>query len=117
MDGNDQVHDGEGPGGGVRGVRAAVRGMLNKLVESAPASAGFGRAPALAWAALKVIGMLLLAAGVEFGYADGNEFDEVGCTVAQQPGGTAHGAHSGKTREHAGGKLAGAEGGEKRVNP
>ena len=35
----------------------------------------------------------------------------MGCSVAQQPGGSSHGAYSGKTRERAGGKLAGAEGG------
>jgi hypothetical protein len=94
-----------------RVVQSAVRGMLNKLVESAPASAGVGRAPALAWAGLRLAFMVLLAAGVGIGLGDGDEFDDVGCSVAQQPGGTSHGAHSAKTRERTGGKLAGSEGG------
>jgi hypothetical protein len=60
---------------------------------------------------LRLAAFVLLAAGVGIGVGDGDEFDDVGCSVAQQPGGTAHGARSAKTRERAGGKLAGAEGG------
>jgi hypothetical protein len=91
--------------------QAAIRAMLSKRAEFAPAEAASGRAPALAWAGLRLAAAVLLAAGVVAGYADGDEFDDVGCTVAQQPGGTSHGARSAPAREGAGGKLAGAEGG------
>ena len=80
-------------------------------MESAPAGVGAGRAAALAWAGLKLAAMVLLAAGVEVGYLDGDEFDDVGCTVAQQPGGTSHGARSAQARERAGGKVPGSDGG------
>jgi hypothetical protein len=88
--------------------KAAISQFLKQ--PGAPA-AGAGRATALACAALKFVGMLLLAAGVVAAYADGDEFDDVGCTVAQQPGGPSHRARSAQTREGAGGKLPGAEGG------
>jgi hypothetical protein len=91
--------------------RAAVRGMLCKLAESAPSAAGVGRAPAVAWAGLRLAAMVLLAAGVGIGLGDGDEFDDVGCSVAQKPGGTSHGAHSTKTRERPGDKPAGSQGG------
>jgi hypothetical protein len=91
--------------------QAAIRGMLNKLVESAPAAAGLGRAPALAWAGLRLAAMVLLAAGVGIGLGDGDEFDDVGCSVAQQPDGSSHGAYSAKTRERAGGKLPASDSG------
>ena len=80
-------------------------------MESAPAGVGAGRAAALAWAGLKLAAVVLLAAGVEVGYLDGDEFDDVGCTVAQQPGGTSHGARSAQARERAGGKVPGSDGG------
>jgi hypothetical protein len=35
----------------------------------------------------------------------------VGCTVAQQPGGTSHGARSAQAREGAGGKVPRSDGG------
>jgi hypothetical protein len=91
--------------------QAAIWAMLSKRAESAPAGAGVGRAAALARAGLKVAAMVLLAAGVEAGYLDGDEFDDVGCTVAQQPGGTSHGARSAEARERAGGKVPGSDGG------
>lgn len=91
--------------------QAAIRAMLSKGAESAPAAAGLGRAPALAWAGLRLAAMVLLAAGVGIGLGDGDEFDDVGCTVAQQPGGTSHGARSAQAGERSGGKLAGSEGG------
>ena len=91
--------------------QAAITQLLKKRVESAPAGAGAGRASALARAGLKLAAVVLLAAGVELGYADGDEFDDVGCTVAQQPGGTSHGARSAQARERAGGKLPGSGGG------
>jgi hypothetical protein len=92
-------------------ARAAIRGLVSRLAESAPPAAGVGRAPALAWAGLRLAFMVLLAAGVGIGLGDGDEFDDVGCSVAQQPGGSSHGAYSGKTREQAGDKLSGSEGG------
>ena len=91
--------------------RAAIRAMLSRRAEFAPAEAAAGRAPALAWAGLRLAAAVLLAAGVVAGYADGDEFDDVGCTVAQQPGGTSHGARSAQARERPGGKLPGSEGG------
>jgi hypothetical protein len=60
---------------------------------------------------MRLAAFVLLAAGVGVGLGDGDEFDDVGCSVAQQPGGTSHGAHSAKTRERSGGKLPGSEGG------
>ena len=93
MGGIDDVHGGDVGGGGLRVVQAtaeeqaAIRGLLSRLAESAPPAAGVGRAPALAWAALKFVGMLLLAAGVGIGLGDGDEFDDVGCSVARQPKG------------------------------
>jgi hypothetical protein len=65
----------------------------------------------LAWAGLRLAAIVLLAAGVGVGLGDGDEFDDVGCSVAQQPGGPSHGARSAQARERAGGKLPGAEGG------
>jgi hypothetical protein len=88
--------------------QAAIRQFLNQ--PGAPGTEA-GRAAALARAALKFAGVLLLAAGVVAGCADGNEFDEVGCSVALQPGGPSHGAHSAQTRERAGGKVPGSDGG------
>ena len=117
MDGIDDVHGDDVSGGGLRVVQAtkeeqaAIRAMLSKRAESAPAGAGISRASALAWAGLKLAAIVLLAAGVEVGLGDGDEFDDVGCSVALQPDGTAHGAHSAHTRERAGGKLPGSDSG------
>jgi hypothetical protein len=91
--------------------QAAIRAMLSKRAESAPAGARVGRASALAWAGFKLAAIVLLAAGVGVGYLDGDEFDDVGCTVAQQPGGTSHGARPAQGRERAGGKVPGSVGG------
>ncbi len=116
MDRND-VHDSDASGSGLRMVqateeaRAAIRGLLSRLAESAPPAAGVGRAPALAWAGLRLAAMVLLAAGVGIGLGDGDEFDDVGCSVALRPARTSHEARSAQSRERAGGKLAGAEGG------
>src|ERR1035441_7474277 len=57
--------------------RAAIRAMLSKRAESAPAGAAVGRASALAWAGLKLAAIVLLAAGVGVGLGDGDEFDDV----------------------------------------
>jgi hypothetical protein len=48
---------------------------------------------------VKIAGALLLAAGVLAGYADGDQFDEVGCSVAQQPGGPSRKAHLGQSTD------------------
>ena len=104
-------------GGGLRIVQAtkeeqaAIRAMLSKRAESAPAGAGVGRASALAWAGLRLAAVVLLAAGVGIGLGDGDEFDDAGCSVALRPARTSHEARSAQCRERAGGKLAGAEGG------
>ena len=90
---------------------AAITQLLKERAESAPAGAGVGRASALAWAGLKLAAAVLLAAGVVVGFSDGDEFDDVGCSVAQQPGETSHGAHSAQARERPGGKLPGSDSG------
>ncbi len=139
MDGIDQVHGAEAGGDGLRVVQAteeertggkqkpddgglrveqareeeqaAIRAMLSRRMESAPAGTGAGRASALAWAGLRLAAAVLLTAGIELGYADGNEFDDVGCSVALRPARTSHEARSGQTRERAGGKMPGSGGG------
>src|SRR5467141_1680328 len=55
--------------------------------------------------------MVLLAAGVGHGLGDGDEFDEAGCSVAQQPGGSCHGSPSDQAREGGDENLSGAGGG------
>ena len=115
----ERVLDGEGLAVARERCQPAARKGLRALPASngpaegsnAPGGAEVGRAPTLAWARLRFAAIMLLAAGVGIGLGDGDEFDDVGCSVAQQPGGSSHGAHSAKTRERAGGKLAGAEGG------
>ncbi len=115
----ERVLDGEGLAVAGERCQPAARKGLRALPASngpaegsnAPGGAEVGRAPTLAWARLRFAAIMLLAAGVGIGLGDGDEFDDVGCSVAQQPGGSSHGAHSAKTRERAGGKLAGAEGG------
>ena len=115
-----QDHGTTGPrttGRGMGAVRAteeeqvAIRAMLSKRAESAPAGAGVGRASVLAWAGLRLAAIVLVAAGVGVGLGDGNEFDDAGCSVALGPGGTSHGARSAQARESAGGKLTGSDGG------
>jgi hypothetical protein len=64
----------------------------------------------MALAALKFAGALLLAAGVVAGYADGDDLDEVGCTVAHQPDGDSHVGHSARPGERGGGKVAASGG-------
>ena len=107
--------DGMGRGMGVVQAtveeQAAIRAMLSKRAESAPAGAGVGRASAWARAGLRLAAIVLLAAGVGVGLGDGDEFDDVGCSVALQPDGTSHGAHSAQTRERAGGKMPGSDSG------
>ena len=88
--------------------QAAIIGFLK---EPGAAGAGAGRARTLARTALKFAGVLLLAAGVVAGYADGDEFDEVGCSVALLPGEGSHAANAGQPREREGGKLPRSDGG------
>ena len=117
MDGIDAVHGDDVGGGGLRIAQAsaeeqsAIRALLSKRAESAPAAAGIGRASAFAWAGLRLAAVVLLAAGVGVGLGDGDEFDDVGCSVAQQPGGTSHGARLAHARERAGGKLPDSDSG------
>jgi hypothetical protein len=85
--------------------------IIQFLKEPGAAGAGAGRARTLARAVLRFAGVLLLAAGVVAGYADGDEFDEAGCSVALRPGEGSHAAHSGQQREREGGKLPRSDGG------
>jgi len=91
--------------------QAAITQFLKERAESAPAGKGLGRASALVRAGLKIAGVLLLGASVEIGYLDGNEFDDVGCSVAMQPSGSSHDVRSAQAGERAGGKLPGSDGG------
>jgi hypothetical protein len=56
-------------------------------------------------ALLKCAAVLLVGAGVVQGYGDGDEFDEAGCTVAQQPGGASHREHSHGSQDGGGGNA------------
>jgi hypothetical protein len=73
---------------------------LKERAESAPAGARIGRASALARSGLRFAAIVLLAAGVGVGLGDGNLYDDVGCSVAQQPRRVSHGADSGQAGEH-----------------
>lgn len=93
-------------------VTAEERAAIHQCLQKPGAPGGRdGRAWALAKCALKYAVGVLLAAGVVAGFSDGDEFDDVGCTVAQQPGQTCHGAHSGQVGEQGGGKVPGCGGG------
>lgn len=87
--------------------RAAISHFLR---ETRVPRAGTNRVPRLARAALKFGGMLLVAAGIVAGYSDGDEFNEAGCTVAQQAQGASHKVHSGQSEE-GGGKQPDSGGG------
>jgi hypothetical protein len=78
----------------------AITQCLKERAESAPAGARIGRASALARVGLRFAAVVLLAAGVGIGLGDGNVFDDVGCSVAQQPRRASHGADSGQAGEH-----------------
>ncbi len=91
--------------------RAAIRAMLSRRAESAPAGARVSRASAWAWAGLRLAAFVLLAAGVGIGLGDGDEFDDVGCSVALRPARTSHEARSAQNRERGGGKLPVSGGG------
>src|SRR3974390_765003 len=91
-------------------VTAPEKAAINQFLNAPAGTCRKGRAWTLARMALKLAGALLLAAGVVAGYADGNEFDEVGCSVAQRPGGASHGARSRQAQEDDGGTVPGASG-------
>lgn len=91
--------------------QAAIQALLSKGAESAPAGAGIGRASALAWAGLRLAAIVLLAAGVGVGLGDGNEFDDVGCSVAQRPAASSHDARSAQARERPSGKMPDSDNG------
>lgn len=91
-------------------VTAQERAAIHQLLQEPDAPGGrVGRATVMARAALKIAGVLLLTAAVVNGYADGDEFNEVGCSVAQQPTEAASGAPSAQSRDRGGRKQAGSE--------
>jgi hypothetical protein len=79
---------------------AAITQYLKERAESAPAGARIGRASALVRSGSRVAAIVLLAVGVGVGLGDGNVFDDVGCSVAQQPRRASHDADSGQAGEH-----------------
>jgi hypothetical protein len=93
-------NDGEGfcensAGADFEDVTAKEREVISRFLWGGNAAGGpRGRALGLALAALKFAAVLLVGAGIVQGYGDGDDFDEVGCTVAQQPGGNRHGERS-----------------------
>jgi hypothetical protein len=89
----------------------AITQYLKERAESAPVGARIGRASALARSGLRVAAIILLAAGVGIGLGDGDLFDDVGCSVAQQPRRVSHDADSGQAGEHPDGKVPGSDGG------
>ncbi len=89
----------------------AITQCLKERAESAPAGSHIGRASALARSGLRIAAIVLLAAGVGIGLGDGDLFDDVGCSVAQQPRRVSHGADSGQVGEHPDGKVPGSDGG------
>ncbi len=91
--------------------QAAIQAMLSRRAESAPAGAKVSRASACAWAGFRLAAFVLLVAGVGIGLGDGDEFDDVGCSVALRPARTSHEARSAQNRERAGGKLPVSDGG------
>ena len=85
-------------------VTAEERAVIHQFLQKPGApGAGAGRAWALARGALKFAAMVLLATSVGFGLGDGDEFDEAGCSVAQHPDSTSHGAQSAESGDLAGG--------------
>jgi hypothetical protein len=92
-------------------VTAQERAVLSRFLNRGKmGGAQGGRARSMALAALKFAAVLLVGAGIVQGYGDGDDFDEVGCTVAQQPGGGSHRGHSHGSPEDGGGKMGDPEG-------
>jgi transposase-like protein len=88
---------------------AAITQCLKERAESAPAGARIGRASALVRSGVKFAAVMLLATGVGVGLGDGNVFDDVGCSVAQQPGRVS--ADPVQTEEHPDGKASSSDDG------
>ena len=96
-------------------VTPKEREVITRFLMGAALAAGGqgglrGQAGVLALAILKFLAFLLLSTGIVAGYADGNDMDDVGCTVAMQPGGARHPTPSGQLREKGEGKLPTAGG-------
>ena len=85
--------------------------IIQFLKEPGAPGAAAGPTATLVRTALKIAGALLVAAGVGVGLGDGNELDDVGCSVARQPGGTSHRVHSGQSKEGADDKTPDCGGG------
>jgi hypothetical protein len=95
-------------GGPCAEVAAEQRAAIERFLAAPGALAGrAGWVRRAVVAALRFAGALLLSAGVLAGYADGDDLDEVGCTVAHQPDGDSHGGHSAQARQGGGGKVPG----------
>jgi hypothetical protein len=76
--------------------QAAIKEFLKQPGAARPRD---GRSVSVVRAALKFAGVVLLAAGVVGGYADGDELDDVGCTVAAQSSGGVHDEMTGQPGE------------------
>ena len=104
-----------GPAGRGTGLRAkekaAIGAYLNNRWTVRPWWRWLAR---LAEQLLKIAGALLLVCGLAAGVGDGNDFDDVGCSIAQQP--AAHGGSSARPRrEDEDGDVGVVESGEGRV--
>jgi hypothetical protein len=84
---------GPDPGGMTSEENAAIGAYLNNRWTVRPWWRWLAR---LAEQLLKVAGALLLVCGVAAGVGAGNDFDDVGCSIAQQP--AAHGGSSARPR-------------------
>jgi hypothetical protein len=87
--------------------RAAIKKFLRQPGAVRPRD---GRGVSAVRAALKFAGVVLLAAGVVGGYADGDEFDDVGCTVAAQTEVALHDGHPAQGEKDAKGKPPRSDG-------
>ena len=88
----------------------AVIKLLKERSKSAAAATCMGIASPVIRAGLKFLAVAMLATGVGVGLGDGDLFDDVGPTVAQQPSGATHDANAVYARQP-GGKTPGAAGG------
>lgn len=90
---------------------AAAIHALQQWAKAMPAGARLAHATAAARAGLRVLGVVFLVAGVGYGLADGDLFDNVGPNCAQQPSRPVHGAGARQAGEQPGGKSPGSAGG------